>query len=92
MSTSQKWLWLFGRLGSEFRRAIQLGKQMLHAGHTNIELKDTLSELGLRTYRAMKNQQIHWDDSHTQMLITKVDYLEKMMHDHEAEIKKVKVL
>ena len=75
---------------AEFSKAISLSKKMLHAGKTNVELKDTLSELGLNMYKALKTKDLSRESQEIQNLMSRVDYLEQLMNAHEGEIKKVK--
>jgi hypothetical protein len=82
---------LLYRFKMEFKKAITLAKSMFKAGQTNAELKDTLSELGLAYYYQHKNSQNHLDSQEIKSLISKVDYLEKLMESHEGEIQKVKL-
>ena len=74
----------------EMKKALELAKKMFIAGQTNAELKDTLSELGLAFYHQQKNNAVANQSAEIKSLISKVDYLEKVMDSHEGEIQKLK--
>ena len=74
----------------EMRKAMELAKKMFRAGQTNAELKDTLSQLGLAFYHQQKINTGANQSSEIKSLISKVDYLEKLMNSHEGDIQKLK--
>ena len=75
----------------EIKKALTLAKSMVLAGQTNTELKDTLSELGLAFYQQQKNTSSFEPSQDIKNLISKVNYLEKLIESHESDIKKVKL-
>lgn len=84
----KKWM---SRLSIEMKRAIDLSKKMIHAGQTSVELKDALGELGLYIYKK-KDCKLNLEDQELKKLISKVEYLEKVMHQHEESIHQSKNL
>lgn len=81
---------LLKKLSQEFTRAIELSKKMLMAGRTNVELKDSLGELGLVIYKQLKSKNLNVDDQEIKNLIDRIEYLEQQMEGHEGAIQKVK--
>ncbi len=74
----------------EVAKALHLGKKMFSAGKINIEIRDTLSQLGLAVYQKEKSNNHAQVDQEIKNLINKVDYLSKLMDTHEGEIQKIK--
>lgn len=79
------------RATEEFKKAVTLSKKMIQAGQTNVELKDTLSELGLYIYKN-KNQSLNYDDQEMKKYIRRIENLENIMHRHEEDIQETKNL
>lgn len=74
----------------EIRKTLQLLRRMFSAGKVNLELKDTLSQLGLVIYQQHKSVEQNVEDYEIKNLINRVDYLAKLMDTHESEIRKIK--
>ncbi len=81
---------LWRKSKSEVSKAMNLGKKMFSAGKINVEIRDTLSQLGLAFYQKQKSTNNPSVDQEIKNLINKVDYLSKLMDSHEGEIQKIK--
>lgn len=81
---------LWSKSKVEMSKVLGIGKKMFSAGKINAEIKDTLSQLGLVVYQQQKSSQQKPDNQEIKSLIDKVDYLSKLMDNHEGEIQRLK--
>ena len=72
----------------ELKRTAKIGKKMLTAGKENSQLNEVYEELGKKTYRALEEGTLTWDDPQVKetretisALILRLEQIESEMQD-----------
>lgn len=75
----------------ELRKTTEIGKKMILASKTNSSLHESYEELGHLVLKALKKNELRWDNQRVQDLILKIENCEKELESIEKEVKKIKV-
>ncbi len=81
---------IFHTCQEEIKRTTEIGKKMLSASKTNGNLHEAYEELGQLVAKAIKNDEIKWDNSRVGELIYTIDKCQHDLESIEGEVNKIK--
>jgi uncharacterized protein YicC (UPF0701 family) len=81
---------IFQTCSDEIKKTTEIGMKMLSASKTNSQLHESYEELGHLVYKAMKNNEVEWDNARAKELLALIMSCKKDLKDLEEEVVKIK--
>ncbi|MCF8058624.1 MAG: hypothetical protein K9K67_04965 [Bacteriovoracaceae bacterium] len=81
---------VFQVCSEELKKTTEIGKKMLSASKTNTTLHETYEELGVLVARAIKNNELQWDNEKVQKLLMKIEGCESDLKGIEEEVNDIR--
>ncbi len=81
---------IFQVCSEELKKTTEIGKKMLSASKTNTTLHETYEELGVLVAKAIKNNELQWDDEKVHRLLKTIEGCKSDLKDIEEEVNDIR--